>query len=96
MRAKMARFYGWTDREISKLSLPKFMDYWIAITPLEANEAMLASKVSAYPHMEKMKRIKFFQELKRSAKIYIKRPRGKLKTVAIRAKDAARKMIDGK
>lgn len=53
MRAKIAHFYGWTDREIRRLPYDTFLDYLRSIMMIEAQKAILDIKISSYPHFSK-------------------------------------------
>lgn len=42
-------------------------EYWLAITPLEAKEVLLDLQVIKYPHLEKNKRMKFENSLRKQS-----------------------------
>lgn len=78
MKAKVARTYGWTDKEISSMPAKVFNQYWIAITPIEADEMIRGMKVAVYPHLKASNAKKLFNEVKRQVKQYINFSDGKL------------------
>jgi len=53
MKAKIAYTYGWTDAYISRMPYRKLLRYWKAITPIEAQKALIDFEVSSYPHLVK-------------------------------------------
>jgi len=52
MKARVARYFGWTDEEINKLKYSVFLDYVRSIAPLEATEMKTGIRVSSYPHSD--------------------------------------------
>jgi len=63
MKAKVARFYGWTDYYISSLGVGVFMEYWNAITPIEAQETILKFKVVDFPHLKSSQRKEIHKDI---------------------------------
>jgi hypothetical protein len=67
MKAKVAKFYGWNDSEINNLSYPVFMQYYEAITVIEAQECLVAMNIQDYPRMKKEGRKKFYRSVRKAA-----------------------------
>lgn len=87
----MLRFYpGLTLDSISRIDSEFAEQMWQAITVIEAQEALVACKISDFPYMKENTRRKFMKDLNRAASPVI------LKTapVAMTAKDFA-EMING-
>ena len=75
----MARFYSWKDTDIESLPASVFQDYWLAITPIEAQEALLGIQVATYPDMRKEDRRKTYRSLQRLSKKFVERDKKGLK-----------------
>ena len=63
-KARLARFYGWTDREIGRLQHSVALSYFESIELLKAEETLVSLNVSGYPHAKKAFRQKFEKSLK--------------------------------
>ena len=72
MKAKMARFYGWTDFVLCNMGVSKFMEYWNAITPIEAQETLLKFTISDYPQLKQTKRAEIHNDMQRQIRDMIK------------------------
>ena len=48
----MCRFYGWTHDYLCSMPFETALEYWEAITMLEAQELLEDLKVSEYPNMK--------------------------------------------
>ena len=48
----MCRFYGWTHDYIDSMTFETALEYWQAITMIEAQEFLQALKCSEYANME--------------------------------------------
>lgn len=67
MKAKVAHFYGWSDDQIMSMGYHKFLGYWHAITPIEAQKALIDIKVAIYPYLKKNRQKEVFADFKRQA-----------------------------
>lgn len=65
--AKVARFYGWSHREILSLPLKTFRLYFAQIPRIEAEEALSLSVTLSIPWMDKTDRSRVLFELRRTA-----------------------------
>lgn len=63
----MCRFYGWTDDYVESLSIHTFIEYWQAITVIEARNTLINFNVSMMPHVDDKTRSKFYKELEKQA-----------------------------
>ena len=52
LKAKLARFYGWTDSEIDGLEYSKAVKYFESITTIEAQELIALKPIISYPHLK--------------------------------------------
>ena len=52
MNARLARFYGFSHKEIQSMSYGLIMRYFQAITHLEAEEMLNQMTISSAPHMK--------------------------------------------
>lgn len=95
MRAKMVHFYGFSDQEVDKLSISKFVDYWNAITPIEAQKILMDINVSSFSSFKKADRRKFLNEIKKLAYSTIKRGKDVSLTTKEIALRLARKLQGG-
>ena len=80
MKAKVAYTYGWTDEVINRMPYKTFLQYWIAITPIEAEMLLGQMNAAAYPHMKRPAAKKFFQQVKRQTTQLINKSQGKVKS----------------
>lgn len=67
MRARLVRYYGFSDLEISNMPADRVDRYWLAIDVLEARETLLKLKISDYRIMKKHARERFVSEMQRQA-----------------------------
>lgn len=56
VKARLARFYGWSPREIDSLYLDELYQYFQAIEPLTASEKIDLLAVADFPHMKEKPR----------------------------------------
>ncbi|HNC40335.1 MAG TPA: hypothetical protein PK522_00975 [Nitrosomonas sp.] len=63
----MCRFYGWSDDYVESLDIRTFIDYWNAVTVIEARERLVDLNVAMIPHAEDKDRKKFYKELEKKA-----------------------------
>jgi hypothetical protein len=68
----VARFYGFSDIEISRMPYKRFYDYLKAIEILRAREALLNISVTNYADMKATDQTKTIRELKKSANNFAK------------------------
>lgn len=80
------------------MSLPwsVFCEYYLAITPLEAEEACISMNVAAYPHLKASKAKEVFGAFKRLTKIVEDDVNGKVMTTKDFAINLARRITGGK
>lgn len=64
MRAKLASFYGWTHHYISSLSWSTALEYYEAITVIEAQNNLVEMNVGDYPRMKKDQRASFYKQMR--------------------------------
>ena len=58
MECKIARFYGWSDEQISEMDFKDLLKYWRGITMIEAQDMLNQLKASDFPNMSKEERRK--------------------------------------
>lgn len=73
----MARFYGWTPKQISNLSIPEFYSYLKSIPILRANEQLHQLVVADYPHLKDDARKKVHQNLTKQATSFEEKKKSK-------------------
>lgn len=88
MQARLAWFYGWTDKDISELTLDRAFMYYEAMTQIQAQDTLVNMNVIAYPHMKQKERSKFHSEINKRAYPQEKK--------TITAKDMARILSHGR
>lgn len=67
MRAKLARFYSWTHHYIENLEWDTALEYYEAITVVEAQEKLVDMNLSDYPHMKGDGRKSFYRKMRNMA-----------------------------
>lgn len=67
MKARLARFYGWTDYEILSMEYETVLEYYQAITVIDAEQQLNSIRCSSYPNMTKDAKDKTHRELKKLA-----------------------------
>lgn len=72
--ASVARFYGWNHWEIENLPSRTYWEYFKAMRPVKAQEALNDLQVITYPHMKKEGRSKLYNFLRRQVNNWVKRP----------------------
>lgn len=95
MKAKVAHFYGWTDRDIITMPFKKFMEYWNCISAIEAQNALMDLQVVSYPNMKKSDRSKLFNNLKKTSQAVIRQSGNKVLTTQEMAAQLARTLKSG-
>jgi hypothetical protein len=81
MKARLAYYYGWTDKEILKLKWSTFRNYLKCTESFEAQEAMTMIQASAYPNLKSKKdRDKIFNSYSKMADI-IKKDNEKVSSI---------------
>lgn len=63
----MCRFYGWTDEYVESLPIETFMEYWQAITVIEARQRLVDLNIMMMPHVDDKTRSKYYKELEKQA-----------------------------
>lgn len=66
-RAKLASFYGWTHEYILGMSNDVALEYYEAITVIDAQDRMVDMNMADYPNMKKESRKKFFRQMRKQA-----------------------------
>ena len=94
MKAKVARFYGWTDEIIENLDVQTFNEYYLCIASLQNQELIMKIQAASFPNMSKSERNKMFQALKNSINIIEDQNRAFMTTEDI-AKELQRKFTGG-
>lgn len=90
MRAKIARFYGFSHKEMESLTVKDFFDYTIAMEVLYSEEQLGKLEVEFAPHLKKEKRTETIRKHKTKIKSLVDRTEGRLATVEDLAKAFAR------
>lgn len=67
MTARVARYYGWTKKEIDSLPYSDFLRFHRCIENLTAEEQLMNLNVSAYPHLKRASATKLRKSLERQA-----------------------------
>lgn len=80
LKARLARFYGWTDGVIDNMSYAKCQEYILCIEPIGAIEALSGLGVSAYPHMKTAHAKKYVRDLKERTKSNVQREHKQMNT----------------
>lgn len=94
LKARTARFYGWTDAEMDQLPYSLLRKYYSVIDSLRAQEAFIELDIASYPKMKTSKKKDFLRTLKRRAReAFISRSG---QTPQELAKKAIRGMVSGK
>lgn len=63
----MASFYGWSIEYIESMPHGEVVEYYEAITVLEAQDRLVEMNISDYPNMNKENRRKYFRGMKKLA-----------------------------
>lgn len=95
MKAKVAYTYGWTDAEINVMPYPVFLEYWRAITPIEAGVQLLNIESASIGMADSKDRKKLIQHYRSEIKSSIDRSEGRLGTVQDLANAFARMRMNG-
>lgn len=75
MKAKVARTYGWSEKDMESLSIKKFYEYWLCIPALESQSTLNMIQASQYPHLkDRSARTKVFNKLSKVIKSVVKNP----------------------
>lgn len=70
MKARLAYYYGWNDREILNLSWSEFRNYLKCTEAFEAREAMTLIQATSYPNLKSKKdRDKVFNHYQKMADV---------------------------
>jgi hypothetical protein len=65
MKAKLARFYGWSPDQIDSLDVQSANLYWQCIDQLEAGEVILSFTIHDYPNLTQDKREALFKRFEK-------------------------------
>ena len=95
MKAKLAYTYGWTDGEIESLPYRDLMQYWMAITVIEAERQLLNIEVACAPMMDKEPRKNLIRSYKQKCRMLIDTTDKKLASIKDVAKAFARMKMNG-
>ena len=66
-RAKIAQFYGWSHEYIEEMPFSVALEYYQAITVIEAQERLIDLKIADYPRMLKADRNELFKKFNKMA-----------------------------
>lgn len=94
-KAKIARFYGFSNNEIEDLYADELQDYWLAIDAIQAEEIISSINISSFPYMKKQDREKSFNDLNKKAQSIIERENGAELSTEEAASLLARRMMRG-
>jgi len=78
LKARVARFYGWTDDYMNSMDASTFEEYVLAMESLEARESMSMISNISYPEMKKSSQQKLARDLRIQSKKNIDMPRREL------------------
>lgn len=67
MRARVARFFGWSHSEIKAMPFNTFFEYYRCIEKLEAHEINNQIRVEIFPQLKKQAREKFASDIRKLA-----------------------------
>lgn len=67
-KARLAKTYGWTDAVINEMSYSAALDYYNAVTVLDAEDRLMDFQVAAYPHLQKNARSKLHRTVSKAAR----------------------------
>lgn len=63
----MCKFYGWTNDYVESLDVHTFLEYWHAITVIEARANLVNINLLMMPHVDDKTRSRFYKELEKQA-----------------------------
>lgn len=66
-RSKLKKYYSFSEEELDTLSAERINGYWKAVTVIEAQDALLQLRISAYPHQKAANQKRFFDFLYKKA-----------------------------
>lgn len=90
------RFYGLGFFEVNAMPMNSFLELWYAITPIEANETLLNTRVNSYSDMKESGRKRFDSIMKRLSKKYLDTGNDKPATMQSLAENLARMLGRGR
>ena len=96
VKARTARFYGWTNEHIDNLPLPVFHEYAKAIDVLASEEQLVSLEAQFAPHLKDAGRKDLVRKHKAKIRSGVDRTQGKLATVESLAKAFARMQMNGR
>lgn len=67
MRARCARFYGWSHSEIKSMPFKVFFEYYKCVEKIEAHELNNQIRVAIFPELKKGPREKMANDLRKLA-----------------------------
>jgi len=65
--AGLARFYGWSHKEISEMPYSKAKKYWKAINVLQAREYLVDININNYHRFKTDSKKRFYSDLRKQA-----------------------------
>lgn len=92
-KAKLARFYGWTDAYINSLTHAVAVDYWIAMSVIESDELIKSSQAASMHAFSKKGRKDYYSELNKNMKLVEKEKTGETVSTQDAALQLANAMI---
>lgn len=90
----MARFYGFSHSEISKMPYEEFITYYKGISVVSSEEHLMNTRIVSFPDMKKETQRKFESSLRRAMKENVQ-GKPNTKTPQEIAADFARKLGHG-
>lgn len=91
-KAKLARFYGWTNVEIESLPISTANEYLTAISVISSEEIREFAIASSFHSMSKKGRSQYLKELNKSAKLVKVEKEDNILSIEDAAKELALKM----
>ena len=95
MKAKSARFYGWSAVQIEDMPQALFMEYYRAISVLTSEEQLLEMQIAVSPDLKKEKWKALVQQHRLTIRNGVDRHDGKTASMEDVAKAFARMRLNG-
>ena len=95
MKAKVARYYGWSAWHLENLPFALFMEYYKAIDVLTSEEQLLAIQVAVSPKLKREKWKELVSKHQRTIKSGVDRTEGRPANIQDVAKAFARMKMNG-
>lgn len=75
IRAELGRFYGWSLEYIDELSYSDVLEFYEAVTVLQARDRLIDMNIMDYPRMKQESRRKFHRQIDKLANpVHLQKP----------------------